>query len=189
MVLSDTAGKRLFISDTNHHRIVVTDLDGGIEQTIGSGAIGLKDGSFKQAEFYQPQGLALTADGKTLYVADTKTTPSRDKPGQQNSGHAGWKWPSTSRPADTRPGQGGRASSPWDLVLVGQRLYIAMAGTHQIWAVDLVDNRISVFAGNRREAALDGPNLRASFSQPLGLATDGKTLYVADSEASSIRAV
>ena len=35
----------------------------------------------------------------------------------------------------------------------------------------------------------DGPHKFASFAQPSGLATDGKTLYVADSETSSVRAV
>ena len=189
-VLADAAGKRLFISDTNHHRIVIADLDGKIQETIGSGAIGLKDGSFKQAEFYQPQGLALTADGKTLYVADTenhavraidlekKTVVTIAGNGQQFRAH---EIEGTAKESEL--------SSPWDLALVGRRLYIAMAGTHQIWALDIDANKIAFFAGNRRESAIDGPNLKASFAQPSGLATDGKTLYVADSEASSIRAV
>jgi len=80
-------------------------------------------------------------------------------------------------------------SSPWDLSRVGDRLYIAMAGTHQLYVLDLATKQISRFAGDGRERAKDGPALQASFAQPSGLATDGKTLYVADSEASSIRAV
>ena len=56
---------------------------------------------------------------------------------------------------------------------------------------------IGPFAGNGREDIVDGPLLpgsptsqtRASFAQPSGLASDGKWLYVADSEGSSIRAV
>ena len=39
-VLADTKGGRLFISDTNHNRIVVTGLDGTLKEIIGSGAIG-----------------------------------------------------------------------------------------------------------------------------------------------------
>src|SRR6185437_2869721 len=71
-VLADAAGKRLFISDTNHNRVLVTDLSGNVKQIIGEGAIGLKDGSLKEAQLHQPQGLALSEDGKTLYIADTE---------------------------------------------------------------------------------------------------------------------
>ena len=58
-VLADTAGQRLFISDTNHHRVVITTFDGRIIDMIGSGAIGLTDGGFAQARLHQPQGLAF----------------------------------------------------------------------------------------------------------------------------------
>ncbi len=40
-----------------------------------------------------------------------------------------------------------------------------------------------------RKHARTAPLAEACFAQPSGLATDGKTLYVADSETSSIRAV
>jgi len=189
-VLADAEGKRLFVSDTNHHRVLVANLSGEVEQTIGTGAIGLKDGTFAQAEFYQPQGLALSADGKILYVADTENHALRAVDLEKKT-------------VITLAGNGkqGRRnemeglanelslSSPWDLSRVGNRLYIAMAGTHQIFAMDLTTKQITHFAGDGRERAKEGPVLQASFAQPSGLATDGKTLYVADSEASSIRAI
>src|SRR5919109_3558324 len=52
-------GDRLFIADSNHHRIHVASLDGAIQQTVGSGAPGLVDGSGETAQFQQPQGMAL----------------------------------------------------------------------------------------------------------------------------------
>ncbi len=64
-----------------------------------------------------------------------------------------------------------------------------MAGPHQIWAVDLKTRRPSVFAGSGREARLDGARGEAGFAQPSGLAGDGRTLYVADSESNIIRAI
>ena len=72
-----------------------------------------------------------------------------------------------------------------------------MAGTHQIWKMPLDESEIGPYAGNGREDIVDGPLLPhgafrrgfASFAQPSGLATDGTSLFVADSEASSIRAV
>ncbi len=88
-------------------------------------------------------------------------------------------------------------STPWDLCIHDTDLYIAMAGTHQIWRMPLDESQIGPYAGNAREDIVDGPLLPtrpylvgfASFAQPSGLTTDGKWLYVADSEGSSIRAV
>jgi hypothetical protein len=80
-------------------------------------------------------------------------------------------------------------NSPWDLRLVGRTLYIAMAGPHQIWQLDLTQREVSDFAGSGREARIDGELKEAGFAQPSGLATDGKTLYVSDAEANIIRAI
>jgi DNA-binding beta-propeller fold protein YncE len=64
-----------------------------------------------------------------------------------------------------------------------------MAGHHQIWVMDLEKKRVASYAGDGGEDIVDGTLSRSRFAQPSGLATDGKTLYVADSETSSIRAV
>ncbi len=80
-------------------------------------------------------------------------------------------------------------NSPWDLLLVKDRLYIAMAGHHQLWTLDLAKKELTPFAGDGRESLRDGEPRGARFAQPSGLATDGTTLYVADSEVSSVRAV
>jgi hypothetical protein len=96
--------------------------------------------------------------------------------------------------------QGPRAtalSTPWDLWVHAPDLYIAMAGTHQIWRMPLDESEVGPYAGNGREAITDGgllPRLPydsgyASFAQPSGLASDGKRLFVADSEGSIIRSV
>src|SRR5205807_2992903 len=69
------------------------------------------------------------------------------------------------------------------------KLFIAMAGHHQIWALDLAAGRLLPYAGNGREELNDGPLGESSFAQPSGLATDGTHLYVADSEISAIRSV
>ena len=69
-MLADEAGRRLFIADSNHNRIVVVDFDGKLQQVIGSGAIGRADGGFAECSFNHPQGMALVGD--VLYVADTE---------------------------------------------------------------------------------------------------------------------
>jgi hypothetical protein len=80
-------------------------------------------------------------------------------------------------------------NSPWDLWRAGDRLFIAMAGHHQIWALDLTKKVLAPYAGDGRENIRDGPLASARFAQPSGLTGDGTTLYVADSEVSAIRAV
>ncbi len=68
-ILADAKGGRLFIADSNHNRIVITDLNGKLLETIGNGTAKLKDGKFDEASFNKPQGMALSGD--FLYVADT----------------------------------------------------------------------------------------------------------------------
>lgn len=186
-VLADATTDRLFIADSNHNRIVVTKLDGSLVDTIGTGVAGAVDGSFDKASFYRPQGLVLAGD---LYVADTENHLIRRVnlktrlvetvagTGKQSLEHF-----------QTGPARSIALSSPWDLQLVGRTLFIAMAGPHQIWQLDLNKDEVSTFAGSRREARIDGPLLEAAFAQPSGLASDGKTLYVADAESNIIRAI
>ena len=69
-LLADERTDRLYISDSNHNRIVIAKLDGTLVHTIGSGLIGAADGSYAKASFDHPQGLALLGDA--LYVADTE---------------------------------------------------------------------------------------------------------------------
>ena len=185
-VLTDGLSDRLFISDTNHNRIVVTGLDGTLKQIIGSGQEAFTDGKLAVSSFNHPQGLAL--DGETLYVADTENHTIRqvDLAAGTVTTIAG-----TGEQGHTRDGRGaGRTSelcSPFDLVCHNGTVYIAMAGIHQLWSLGLKDGMVGPFAGNGGEAITDGPLASAQLAQPCGLTTDGVKLYFADSETSSIR--
>ncbi len=187
-ILADAKSKRLFIADSTHHRIVVTDLEGNKRTIIGQGKPGWKDGGYEQAQFDDPQGMFL--DGNTLYVADRKNHLIRavDLEQQRVRTLAG------TGKQDRQRFAGGAAlktglNSPWDVYLQGNDLYIAMAGDHQIWKLDLRNQQVAPYAGDGRENILDGPLAEARFAQPSGLASDGKFLYVADSEVSAIRKV
>jgi thiol-disulfide isomerase/thioredoxin len=188
-ILADAASDRLFIADSNHNRIVITKLDGTLVDTVGTAEIGAADGTFDKASFYRPQGLALAGD--SLYVADTENHLIRrvDLKKRTVETVAG-----TGQQTREYPPKGGSArttalSSPWDLVLVGRTLYIAMAGPHQIWKLNLDSNEVSIFAGSGREARLDGTLTEAGFAQPSGIAAIDNTLYVADSESNIIRTI
>ncbi len=181
--------ERLYISDSGHHRVLELDHDGVILRSFGSGNAGFFDGLSEHARFYNPQGLVLA--GHKLYVADT--------------GNHALRWINLSSGlVGTLAGTGQQGglrgdvygdpalaalNSPWDLAYDNGILYIAMAGSHQIWSMDLTLNILGVFAGSGREALADGEAHCAAFAQPSGLSAGNGVLYVADSEISAVRAV
>ena len=185
-VKADSGGKRLFITDSNHDRVIITDPKGAILDVIGNGMQGAQDGNFESATFNHPQGTAL--DGNILYIADTENHLIR----AANL---------TTRTVKTVLGTGKQArqynipgngttvalNSPWDLLVHDGKLYIAMAGSHQIWVADLKTFDASPFAGSAREDRIDGSLASAALAQTSGLTTDGKKIFFADSETSSIR--
>ncbi|MGH7752109.1 MAG: hypothetical protein ACREN5_04780, partial [Gemmatimonadales bacterium] len=191
-VLVDERGGRLFIADAGHNRILVSDLDGRLGHVIGSGREGFADGAAGEASFRQPQGLALSEDGATLYVADTRNHAVRSVAlaTAEVTTLAG-----TGQQLDRLPAKGAKArdtglASPWDVLAVGQRLFISMAGVHQIWEMNLDSGEIGVFAGTSREGIQDGARLStATLAQPSGLAADHLFLYWVDPESSAVRRV
>ncbi len=190
-VLADAEGSRLFVADSNHNRVLVAHLETyEVQHVIGGPGSGFSDGDFSTARFYRPQGMALSADGRTLYVADTENHAIRavDLEDGRVRTIAG-----TGKQTRTYPGREGRGTevalnSPWDLELLGDDLYVAMAGSHQLWHMDLSGGVIGPWAGSGREGINGGALSSASLAQPSGLTTDGDWIYFADSEASAIRA-
>lgn len=191
-VMVDPAGGRLFISDTNHHRIVIADLETfEVLEVIGSGQRGLVDGAYDSAAFDKPQGTAL--DGSTLYIADTNNHAIRavDLESKQVRTIAG----------TGLKGRGGvppgividrpleiDLRSPWDVEMGEDNiLHIAMAGTHQLWAMNLAENTIYPTVGSGRESLINRSLAESELAQPSGLYYVDGLLYFADSESSSIR--
>ncbi len=187
-VLADEKNNRLFISDSNHNRIVVSTLDGRLLDVIGNGAIGARNGSYDTALFDHPQGMTLV--GETLYVADTENHLIRtvDLKRKTVSTLAG-----TGEQARRRVSKGKlqqtALNSPWALAHVDGRLYIAMAGPHQMWSHKLGSDAIGVYAGSGLEDITNGSLTEAALAQPSGVTTDGKFLYVVDSEGSAVRKI
>jgi len=189
-VLADPVGGRLFVADTEHHRIVIADLaTGEVLDVAGLGEQGYSQGAFESATFDQPQGMALSGDGSTLYVADVgnHAVRSLDLEGRTVGTLAGTGLQSPVYPPAAGPIPDVFLSSPWDLALDGTDLYVAMAGSHQIWRIDLAAGAAEPFAGSGAEGVDNGARLAASLAQPSGLAVVGDRVVFADSESSSIR--
>lgn len=182
-------GKRVAISDTLHHRILIADPGGRILRIIGSGEPGLQDGNAGTARFSLPQGLAFDRD--TLLVADPGNHAIRriDLDTARVETLAGTGRVGLSSLSGTQKARALDLRSPWDLAVRDGKVYIALAGSHQIARLGLADGKLAAYAGSGREGLDTGPPQEASFSQPSGLALADGSLYVADAEASAIRRI
>lgn len=178
-----------FVSNTNKHHILEVTPEGVIINRIGGGKEGLHDGTFAQARFNKPQGLAYQKG--VLYVADTENHALRrvDLAEGRVQTIAGTGQQGRDRNVTQANARNTALASPWDVAFYPNEnhLAIAMAGTHQLWTYDIKAQTVSVLAGNGRESIDDGVYPDNSLSQPSGLAVWQDKLYFVDSETSSLR--
>lgn len=192
-VLADEASNRLFIADTNHHRIVIADLTTyAVLDIIGTGTRGFTEGDYATAQFDQPQGMALS--GETLYIADVNNHAIRavDLTAQTVRTIAGNGIMSPTLipfgTVVTAPTQTA-LRSPWavEIGATENELHIAMAGMHQLHVMDLAQNTLTPSVGNAREAMKNASLADSELAQPSGLFYVDGLLYFADSESSTVR--
>ncbi|HFD79855.1 MAG TPA: redoxin domain-containing protein [Gammaproteobacteria bacterium] len=177
----------LYIADSGRNRVLEAHHDGKIRRVFGSGTAGMLDGAESAAMFDNPQGMVIVGD--FLYVADTGNHAIRRihlKSGEvmtlAGTGRQGrYGADSYREPTEAE------LNSPWDLAYDEGNLYIAMAGQHQVWRMNLNHLAIERYAGSGREDIVDGPLDSSCFAQPSGLAVHEGHLYVVDSETSSVR--
>lgn len=189
----------LLVSDSAHHGLVEMAADvETVFRRIGSGERGRADGPPEKASFAEPQGLCvLPADvaatvGYDVVVADTANHLLR---GVRLEDGAVTTVAGTGRPWRAAPTTDTASdvdlSSPWDVAWFdapyGGQLAVAMAGVHQLWAVDPVAGTAHPWVGTTTESLRDGPVGQAWMAQPSGLAADGDRLWVVDAESSALR--
>lgn len=208
-----TRDGRFVISDTGQHRLLVLEADGAtVEDTIGAGRRGHADGDAAEAEFTEPNGIAVLPEeiaqqvGYDLVVADTAGNRLRGV----ELGHDRFLRGRTPTTVRTVAGTGAQwmqgdplpvgtgdplsfaLSTPWDLTWSDAMgaVVITMAGIHQIWTFDPVAGTLAVLGGTTNEGLVDGALVRSWWAQPSGIdqLADGR-LVVADSESSSIRVI
>lgn len=180
---------RFLVSDTTRHQLVELDADGeSVVRRIGSGTRGFADGTAGAASFNEPQGLALLDDGSVV-VADTVNHALRrldPATGEVTTlAGTGRQWMQGN--PTSGPAREVDLSSPWDVAWWQGRVWIAMAGVHQLWAYDPQEGTVAVAAGTTNEGLVDGPGAEAWFAQPSGLAATPERLWLADSETSAVR--
>jgi hypothetical protein len=194
---------RMYVADTGNHRILEFALSLGDDgwptvtpgRTFGSGQPGRADGPGGQASFRGPQGIRRF--GTTLYVADTENHLLRavDLTDGTVRTLAGTGNRATSAPTRDALANatGVDLRSPWDVEVMAFRhhhlVYVAMAGSHQLWVYSPVVGHLGIHVGSGREDHVDGPAASAALAQPSALALLGRYLLFADAETSSVRAV
>lgn len=172
------------VSDSTRHQLVELAADAeSVVRRVGSGERG-----FGPDAFSEPQGLALLPDGSVV-VADTVNHALRRFDPATGSvetvagtGRQWWQGSPTSGPALEVD-----LSSPWDVAWWQGKVWIAMAGVHQLWTWDPRTRTVEVAAGTTNEGLVDGPAAEAWFAQPSGLAATEDRLWVADPETSALR--
>ncbi len=179
---------RILIADSGHHRLVVTDRSGTVKAIVGSGSPGRADGDLGEASFNDPQGLA--ARGDLIWVADRANHLIRridlEKGAVTTIAGTGARAPwglSGGRALDTP------LASPWALAAKGDVLFIANAGSHQLWRLEMGSSDLGPYAGSGREGLRDGARTGSWLAQPSGLAITGGRIWFADSEVSALRSV
>lgn len=180
------AGSMLYIADQNNNIIRQIDSLTGIVTTIAGypGKPGVDDGVGQNARFNGPEG--IETDGAFLYVADTKNHAIRKIDGTGNvvtlagrRGQAGFLDGS---------GEVALFNGPTAIVLLGDFLYVADTDNHLVRQVHKDSGETTTIAGTPVQAGSnDGIGQSARFNYPLGIATDGSYLYIADTYNHTIR--
>src|SRR5262249_10802322 len=149
----------LLVSDSGHHSLVELAGDGEtVLRRIGSGRRGFADGAAGDAQFAEPQGLALlpspvaTELGYEVVVADTVNHALRGLRLRDGAVRT------VARAPDGLP------LSPWDVAWWRGRVVVAAAGIHQLWEFDPATGGFEAFAGTTAEALRDGPVAEAAFA-------------------------
>ncbi|HTT60617.1 MAG TPA: SMP-30/gluconolactonase/LRE family protein [Bryobacteraceae bacterium] len=181
-VAADTEGN-VYISDTNHNRVILVDTAGNIHTVAGTGTAGNT-----LAELYGPTGLALDNAGN-LYIADTQNHRIQVlAPGGKISTAAGAGTSGFS--GDGGPAAAAELSYPSAVAVdAGGNLFIADTGNNRVRMVT-PDGNIATIAGTG-DATYNGDQgaaLEMALYSPGGLALDNQgDVWVADTGNNRVR--
>lgn len=166
----------------------VSAVSGTVTTFAGSGAGGYLDGSGTGAQFNNPSGMAIDAQGN-VYISDTfnnrirKMAPDGTVTTIAGDGNAGYV---------DGPAANAEFYAPQGLALdASGNLYVADFGNNVIRKITADGATVSTYAGNGYAGFVDGAAIKvAAFNGPAGLAFDTKgNLFVADENNNMIRKV
>lgn len=183
-------GKTLYVADSFNHRIRSVNVATGQTKFLaGSSTAGIKNGVGSQARFKRPNSLVLSADGKTLYIADetAHTVSSLNVATKQVTRLMG------TGVIGLRDGKWGQAVLAYPQTLAqgpGNTLLLTEVGSNTVRIIDLSKKTINLLAGSGKRGNANGAKKVATFNTPRGVVMlSSNTVLVADQLNDLIRAV
>ena len=186
-----TDGTNLYVADYGNNKIRKIVISTAAVTTLaGSGAAGATDNLIgTSATFQHPYG--ITTDGINLYVADYGNNKIRKiviasgaVTTLAGSGLAGAD--------DNVTGTLATFRGPDGITTDGFNLYVADTGNNTIRKIVIATGAVTTLAGSALAAGGAADNsmgASATFNGPSGITTDGKSLYVTDSNNNKVRRI
>ena len=181
-----TDGTSLYVSDTGNNVIRQISLATGQVTTLaGSGDSGYMNGAAADATFDTPSGIAT--DSVNLYIADAQNNMIR----QVVIATGAVTTLAGSGAPGTTDSVGTQASFwyPEGLTTDGTFVYVADTQNDTIREVAIATGSVVTLAGAWAPGLLDGAGTAAYMREPIGMTTDGISLYFADTGNKVIRRV
>jgi len=189
----------IFIADTDNHVIRRVNMNTGNVTTIAGtpGRPGMRDDRNDRALFDSPMGIAVSPDGRTIFVADTGNHLIRVIRNNHVStlagtfteaAEAGWGRGDTVPIGGFADGESAMFDQPMGLQLFYGYIIVADSANHMIRKIS-AEGYVTTLAGTGYPGYADGEPLDAEFHFPSGLYIKGNILLIADTENNIIRSL
>ena len=183
-----TDGISLYVADYYNNKIRKIDIATKLVSSLTGimnipGTLGTANGVGPAARFNHPNG--IFSDGINLYVSESGSNTIRIVSlSPVNVG------PLAGDPAGT-DGIGAAASMnyPRGITTDGVNLYVADTSGNTIRQINLATGSVTTLAGSGSAGAIDDVGANATFNGPIGVTTDGISVFVADTGNNKIRQI
>jgi len=184
-----TDGTNLYVTDSHNNTIRQIVIATGVVTTIAGspGTTGFADDTGTAASFSSPEGITL--HGGNLYLTDSNNNTIRQIVLATGAVTTIAGTPGAPDWVDST-GAAARFNLPQGITTDGSNLYVADSKNQVIRQIALSTGAVTTIAGRPGQFGIsDGFGFAANFNGPIGMATDGTNLFVADTINCTIRRI
>ncbi len=187
-------GNFLFVADSGNNKIKRVTVRGATKGKVvtiaGSGTVGFKDGAGSQAQFNAPIGLALSEDGRQLYVADRDNQRIRRVDlASANNDVSTYAGTGANGNLDALRQDAVLSYPEWITRAPNGDLYFSEVGSNSIRVIDVSQNVVKLVSGSGNRGFSNGSRFETRFNNPRGLIATDKKLFVAELLNDTIRSI